>query len=918
MSDCSSSDENKEDYQLNATILNGRFLQNQTNTYCSCRINQIKYRTKTLIGSSPTWDCHWEIKIPAGQRQLIINVCRHGVLNKKIILGTVTIALYRLGVNLATTEIYSIINDGVKIGYLKITFQRLNIDTSLPSKTKRRTLSITPLTKSITIKHRKKYLPSPSAPVKGSLIESTGLFSAVFTMTTGDIAEDLKHYIQHEGDVVDIEGVGLTGYVTACYPPNINGDVIPTNIWNFCFIDGLKLQRTPSSAEVIPFVMTDASGNTRYASFLTTYYLLPEQTIKEIRRLVPNAPRTLYTPFAVGVTSKFPLHSLMRKWLSSLYLSNITSNRIFTDLCHEVIFKTGTPSYGVPFSANFSSLNFSVDIELPLISGLSPLPTSCLPLLRMVGVDGVLSIWLALLQGDKVVVMSRSRTALVYAIEIFKSLLFPFEWCNICINTLPYTLLDYLASPMTFFMGVPAEYETEAAHVLRNEDVVFLNLDEGIVLSNSIIRVVPDIIKNVRKEICDLLLNSKGSNDDPFTDAFYASKHDIFDSPLRIILFKCIGTLLASYRDYVGYTWIADSATVKTISFSTFESQHFQFFLQNFPNRHDHVFDDWQINNIYLHDTQTLIEKYKDIPSIVTIHQTSTVKNTSTSPLNKLCIDATKLNSLRVRNAIVRASTQPINYHNHLHDSKLPPLQHKMDNNLIQFCDIQIGILALMNEGTTTTLDTDLMFNFLSEIDGRLLFHQRLLSKANCFKVEGKQNVVTNEVYCVLADIIRQAATYAFSQKDMFSPQSMIQCALTFKKISDNQTITLLPALKGLEIWDKMDIWFNAFSKVMKSDKQEVYGEQYGLDLPNRWNDFDPPQQRKYKSLEEEKVRVSEKTIKQFVGCALSRLRIDESIRTEIGKTVYDICQINSSSIDTKDFEPGTLLMKVYDEMYTK
>ncbi|KAL7722131.1 DENN domain containing protein [Entamoeba marina] len=118
----------------------------------------------------------------------------------------------------------------------------------------------------------------------------------------------------------------------------------------------------------------------------------------------------------------------------------------------------------------------------------------------------------------------------------------------------------------------------------------------------------------------------------------------------------------------------------------------------------------------------------------------------------------------------------------------------------------------------------------------------------------------------------------------------------------------------------------------MKSDKQEVYGEQYGLDLPNRWNDFDPPQQRKYKSLEEEsvkkrideilhmmaEVRVSEKTIKQFVGCALSRLRIDESIRTEIGKTVYDICQINSSSIDTKDFEPGTLLMKVYDEMYTK
>ncbi|KAL7722132.1 Uncharacterized protein QTN25_000892 [Entamoeba marina] len=656
MSDCSSSDENKEDYQLNATILNGRFLQNQTNTYCSCRINQIKYRTKTLIGSSPTWDCHWEIKIPAGQRQLIINVCRHGVLNKKIILGTVTIALYRLGVNLATTEIYSIINDGVKIGYLKITFQRLNIDTSLPSKTKRRTLSVTPLTKSITIKHRKKYLPSPSAPVKGSLIESTGLFSAVFTMTTGD--------------VVDIEGVGLTGYVTACYPPNINGDVIPTNIWNFCFIDGLKLQRTPSSAEVIPFVMTDA-----------------KQTIKEIRRLVPNAPRTLYTPFAVGVTSKFPLHSLMRKWLSSLYLSNITSNR--------------TPSYGVPFSANFSSLNFSVDIELPLISGLSPLPTSCLPLLRMVGVDGVLSIWLALLQGDKVVVMSRSRTALVYAIEIFKSLLFPFEWCNICINTLPYTLLDYLASPMTFFMGVPAEYETEAAHVLRNEDVVFLNLDEGIVLSNSIIRVVPDIIKNVRKEIY-----------------------------------------------YVGYTWIADSATVvfdtdefiasqpldrKPFLSALFESQHFQFFLQNFPNRHDHVFDDWQINNIYLHDTQTLIEKYKDIPSIVTIHQTSTVKNTSTSPLNKLCIDATKLNSLRVRNAIVRASTQPINYHNHLHDSKLPPLQHKMDNNLIQFCDIQIGILALMNEGTTTTLDTDLMFNFLSEIDGRLLFHQRLLSKSKLF-----------------------------------------------------------------------------------------------------------------------------------------------------------------------------------------
>ncbi|GAT99733.1 DENN domain containing protein [Entamoeba histolytica] len=295
----------------------------------------------------------------------------------------------------------------------------------------------------------------------------------------------------------DIEQVGLTGVITNCYPPNNGGKIVPLNIWNFCFGDGLRVSRTNKNINVVPFVMTDAMANTKYACFLIAYFKIEKEMIKKIQEIIPKTPDELYAPYAVGVTSDFPLHTFMRKWLKSLYEINVENDMKFTDYCHQVIFMTGKPSFGNLYSYDFGQLGFKIEIQLPCLNGLPPIPTSILPLFEMIGIDGVLAVWLALLEEEKVIITSTSKTALVYSIENLKSLLFPFEWCNICIDSLPYSLIDYVSSPMTYLMGVPSEYKEDVEKIIKNEEVVYVDLDSGVVKSKGIIREVPKLINTV-------------------------------------------------------------------------------------------------------------------------------------------------------------------------------------------------------------------------------------------------------------------------------------------------------------------------------------------------------------------------------------------------------------------------------------
>ncbi|BFU18198.1 hypothetical protein EHI_065230 [Entamoeba histolytica HM-1:IMSS] len=954
-------------YCLQVAVHSGEFLEGETGIYCVCKINEKKYRTMTTVGNKPSFNETWSMTIPEDTVRLTIEVCKHNKLNSRQVIGVVQVSLKRLGINVETTEKYTVASfNGSEIGKLLLTFKRFSREDekeligekpqkarfSLVSSSMEDLESLVSDTLSKSPLHRKKFMPQLPSAKDRETVEACGLFSAVFTVTVGDIAEDLLHFMNNEQATFnDIEQVGLTGVITNCYPPNNGGKIVPLNIWNFCFGDGLRVSRTNKNISVVPFVMTDAMANTKYACFLIAYFKIEKEMIKKIQEIIPKTPDELYAPYAVGVTSDFPLHTFMRKWLKSLYEINVENDMKFTDYCHQVIFMTGKPSFGNLYSYDFGQLGFKIEIQLPCLNGLPPIPTSILPLFEMIGIDGVLAVWLALLEGEKVIITSTSKTALVYSIENLKSLLFPFEWCNICIDSLPYSLIDYVSSPMTYLMGVPSEYKEDVEKIIKNEEVVYVDLDSGVVKSKGIIREVPKLINTVYHELKDVFNKREYSNgninSDIFDEKYYLHKSEEFNCAVRIILFKFINVMLNEYRDYIGYTWIADKESVvfsseefiynqpsdrRDFLKALFESQHFSFFLQNFPKRHDHIFEDWQINNIYLINTNELIQMYsKEYHPITSIIQTSTEKSLEVSPINTLVLDCGKLKSLRVRNTVVNSQLEPKMYHNHLEGFKKQRVREVFNNDIIQFSDIQIGILVMMNEGTTKSLDTDLLFNFLSQVEGRKIFTQRLMSKYTSFCINKMEGRINNIVYAVIGDILRQEATYAYSQKDYMTPQHIIELSQILYKIEGNQKIKLINSLIELDIWNQMDVWNNMFMRLMCIGKSSIYQEQYGLDLPSRWNLFDSNQQTQYRIAETQDfkknlstlldtmkiVRVNDKTLNQFVGYILSQMRFDEIFRKEIDKLVKEKCP-SQNSLTINDSKEQLLadMRKLYDSVY--
>ncbi|GAB1225569.1 hypothetical protein ENUP19_0256G0012 [Entamoeba nuttalli] len=962
-------------YLLVIVIHSGVFNPLETGLYCVCKIDDKKYRSLTKVGNKPVFNEQWIVSVPEKMNILQIEVCKHNKLNQKHILGIVRVSLKRLGINVETTEKYTVFSySSVEVGKLVITFKRLSrenekkliIGEESKRSSERSSEKFSLLTSSIEELnlcykpqnylslghvHRKKFMPQLPSVKDSETIDSYGLFSAVFTVTVGDIAEDLLHFMKTSNATFSsIEEVGLTGVITSCYPPNNGGKIVPLNIWNFCFGDGLRLSRTNKNISVVPFVMTDAMANTKYACFLIAYFKIEKEMIKKIQEIIPKTPDELYAPYAVGVTSDFPLHTFMRKWLKSLYEINVENDMKFTDYCHQVIFMTGKPSFGNLYSYDFGQLGFKVEIHLPCLNGLPPIPTSILPLFEMIGIDGVLAVWLALLEEEKVIITSTSKTALVYSIENLKSLLFPFEWCNICIDSLPYSLIDYVSSPMTYLMGVPSEYKEDVEKIIKNEEVVYVDLDSGVVKSKGIIREVPKLINTVYHELKDVFNKREYSNgninSDIFDEKYYLHKSEELNCAVRIILFKFINVMLNEYRDYIGYTWIADKESVvfsseefiynqpsdrRDFLKALFESQHFSFFLQNFPKRHDHIFEDWQINNIYLINTNELIQMYsKEYHPITSIIQTSTEKSLEVSPINTLVLDCGKLKSLRVRNTVVNSQLEPKMYHNHLEGLKKQRVKEVFNNDIIQFSDIQIGILVMMNEGTTKSLDTDLLFSFLSQVEGRKIFTQRLMSKYTSFCINKMEGRINNIVYAVIGDILRQEATYAYSQKDYMTPQHIIESSKLYFKIEGKKRITLLPLLSELDIWNQMDVWNNMFTKLCCIDKELIYREVYGLDLPSRWNLFNKEQQDRFRDEETQRIKISMKslletmhivqvsdtTIKKFVGYSLSQFRFDEKIRKEIEEIALSRCNIITESIENNKERALSKMRELYNAVY--
>ena len=103
----------------------------------------------------------------------------------------------------------------------------------------------------------------------------------------------------------------------------------------------------------------------------------------------------------------------------------------------------------------------------PPLSPTIPVTLTCVfEIFNQLGISAVVNIVLALMTENKVLILSRSYTQIYNACHALISLMYPFVYSHIYIPILPASLLDFIASPTPYLMGVHASLKSQTTELV--------------------------------------------------------------------------------------------------------------------------------------------------------------------------------------------------------------------------------------------------------------------------------------------------------------------------------------------------------------------------------------------------------------------------------------------------------------------
>ena len=270
---------------------------------------------------------------------------------------------------------------------------------------------------------------------------------------------------------------------------------LPSRVFDFIFPQEIYVTDKMLSPEQRSFVLTDAEGNKQYGISIIFYERISPMDIlnmceylntfrKELNyNEITTMPGAVYSPKAICLLSHWPFYKQFSKYLQTLY-------RI-----------TKTPSVPIPIERYL--MNFMYEVPVPpmgktsvqFVVGDIPItlkrnPPNSLPFLNVddqlnlfkcLSIRNVLTLFNALLQESKIVLISSHLHLLLEIAETITTLLFPFQLQGVYMPLLPSKLLDFLHSPVPFLAGVHPHW-IKGQHY---DDVVFVYLDEDQILTTS-------------------------------------------------------------------------------------------------------------------------------------------------------------------------------------------------------------------------------------------------------------------------------------------------------------------------------------------------------------------------------------------------------------------------------------------------
>ncbi|CAI9534470.1 unnamed protein product [Staurois parvus] len=218
------------------------------------------------------------------------------------------------------------------------------------------------------------------------------------------------------------------------------------------------------------FVLTGASGDKVYGAAIQFYEQYPREDLseKQCQRLGlisvvdrrPISSKSVQTKKSICVLSHWPFFDVFQKFLTFIYRYSISGPHVLPIEKHISNFMFNVP-FPSPQRPRILIQMSSYDNVLLCQPVSSPLPlsgASYVTFLQNLGPENAVTLLLAVLTEQKLLIHSQRPDVLTSVAEALVSIIFPLRWQCPYIPLCPLTLADVLCAPVPFIVGIHSSY----------------------------------------------------------------------------------------------------------------------------------------------------------------------------------------------------------------------------------------------------------------------------------------------------------------------------------------------------------------------------------------------------------------------------------------------------------------------------
>ncbi|XP_043391556.1 DENN domain-containing protein 4B isoform X6 [Chelonia mydas] len=250
---------------------------------------------------------------------------------------------------------------------------------------------------------------------------------------------------------------------------------LPDSVPVFCLPMGATIESWPVNTKYqLPvfstFVLTGASGDKVYGAAIQFHEAYPRERLSEKQSLRlgllsvvdrrPIASKSVQTRRSICVLSHWPLFDVFRKFLMFIYRYSISGPHVLplethiSHFMHNVPFPSPQRPRILVQMSPYDNLLLCQPVSSPLpLSG-----ASFLTLLQNLGPENAVTLLLAVLTEQKLLIHSLRPDVLTSVSEALVSMIFPLCWQCPYIPLCPLTLADVLCAPVPFIVGIHSSY----------------------------------------------------------------------------------------------------------------------------------------------------------------------------------------------------------------------------------------------------------------------------------------------------------------------------------------------------------------------------------------------------------------------------------------------------------------------------